>query len=325
MNLIFVLIYFLSTIIPVLLSVAFFTLFERKVLAVIQKRRGPNVAGIFGILQPIADGFKLIFKEPVIPFRANKLLFVFAPLWTFGLSIANWLVVPLYAYGAAIDFSLNIFYFIVISSLSVHGLIFAGWASNSKYAFLGGLRAAAQMISYEVSFVLTILPVLLVCETFNLNIVVQIQQLTGWLIFSLLPGGVLFLISALAETNRTPFDLPEAEGELVAGFNVEYSAFNFALFFLAEYSNIILISSLFIILYMGGWNSIFGLNGIFVFCFKLIILLFFFVWVRATLPRYRFDQLMNLGWKIFLPITTGYLVFVYSIQVLVKNFIICSF
>jgi len=299
---------FLLIFIPVFLSVALLTLVERKVMGSMQNRRGPNVIGIFGILQPIADGVKLLLKEPIFPYNSEKNVFLFSPILTFWLSICIWGLIPLSSNSVTSNIELSLLLILGISSLSVYGIIFAGWSSNSKYAFIGGLRSAAQMISYEVSLSLTILPVVLITSSLNLTKIVDYQK-TIWFILPLFPAALGFFISSLAETSRTPFDLPEAEGELVAGFNVEYSAFSFAMFFLAEYSNIIAMSMLFSLLFLGGWHCLFFSNAICL-SFKLLIILYFFVWIRASLPRYRYDQLMQLGWKVFLPIYMSYFLFV---------------
>lgn len=298
---------FFSIFIPVLLSVAFLTLVERKVMGSIQHRRGPNVVGFFGILQPIADGIKLLLKEPVIPYRSNKVIFIASPIFTFIISIVGWSVIPLSEHAATLRLDVSVLLILGISSLGVYGIILAGWASNSKYAFMGGLRSAAQMIAYEVSLSLTVLPVIAMSSSLNFAVIVERQE-KAWFIFSLLPAAVGFAISILAETNRTPFDLPEAEGELVAGFNVEYSAFSFAMFFLAEYSNIILMSALFSLFFLGGWNC-FVFTSSLCFLAKISLVLYWFIWVRASVPRYRYDQLMQLGWKVLLPFVMGYFLF----------------
>jgi len=291
----------LSFVIPVLLSVAFLTLLERKILAAVHKRLGPNFVGFDGVLQPIADGLKLLLKEIILPLTSSRLLFSLAPIFSFFLSLSNWAVMSLNSdYGSFSDLNLGVLYIFMISSLSVYALILAGWSSNSRYALLGGLRAAAQMISYEVSIGLIILNVVLCVGSLNLSEIVFFQRHV-YLIFPLLPMFLIFFISSLAETNRSPFDLPEAEGELVAGYNVEYSSISFALFFLAEYGNIIFMSFFSVILFFGGWVH----GGIFL-VFKVMMVIFFFVWIRAAFPRYRYDQLMQLGWKLFLPLSFSY-------------------
>ncbi len=293
-------------IIPLLLVVAYLTYVERKVIAAMQLRIGPNVVGWFGLLQPFADGLKLLHKETIIPTRSNPFIFILAPLITFGLSLSAWAVIP-FGPGIAIsNINVGVLYLFAISSLGVYGIIIAGWASNSKYAFLGALRSAAQMISYEVSIGLVIITVIISVGSLNLIQIVEAQK-TVWFIIPHLPMAVIFMISALAETNRLPFDLPEAEAELVSGYNVEYSSMTFALFFLGEYANMILMSATGSILFLGGWLPPFPIApftwvpGIVWFALKISFLLFIFLWVRATFPRYRYDQLMRLGWKVFLP------------------------
>jgi NADH-quinone oxidoreductase subunit H len=273
--------------------------------------------GPFGLFQPIADGVKLMFKEPIIPSGANKFLFLLAPVITYVLALVAWAVIPLSETFVIADVNLGVLYLLAISSLGVYGVIMAGWASNSKYAFLGAIRSAAQMISYEVSMGVIIVTVLLFTGSLNLKDIV-LAQTNGWFFVPLFPVFIIFFISTLAETNRHPFDLPEAEAELVAGYNVEYSSMPFALFFLGEYANMILMSAMTTILFLGGWLSPFSngfldfLPGQFWFILKITFILFCFIWVRATLPRYRYDQLMRLGWKIFLPFTFAYLVIVAS-------------
>jgi len=305
-----------AVIVVVLLWVAYLTYAERKVLAAMQLRRGPNVVGPFGLLQPIADGVKLLCKETIIPSGANAVLFLGAPILTFFLALAAWAVVPFSAGLVLADINVGILYLLAISSLGVYGILIAGWASNSKYAFLGGLRSAAQMVSYEVSIGLVIITVLLCVGSLNLSKIVLAQQ-EGWFLFKplLFPMAVIFFISALAETNRHPFDLPEGESELVGGFNTEYSSMSFALFFLGEYANMILLSSTTVILFMGGWlPPVHALDlGVFNFvwfAFKVAFILFLFLWVRAALPRYRYDQLMRVGWKCFLPLSLLWIVVV---------------
>jgi NADH-quinone oxidoreductase subunit H len=298
----------LLIIIPLILGIAYLTLAERKVIAAMQLRRGPNRVGPFGFLQPIADGLKLLHKETIIPTAANRFLFILAPVLTFSLSLAAWAVIPL-DYGLVLaNINVGVLYLFAISSLGVYGLIIAGWSSNSKYAFLGALRSAAQMISYEVSMGLVIISVLMCAGSMNLTKIVQAQE-NLWFAIPLFPMFIVFFISILAETNRTPFDLPEAEAELVAGYHVEYSSLTFALFFLGEYANMILLSAMCTILFLGGWLPpmhivpFTWIPGIVWFLLKICFFLFIFLWVRATLPRYRYDQLMRLGWKVFLPFT----------------------
>lgn len=298
--------------IPLFITVAYYTIAERKVMASIQRRRGPNVVGFWGLLQPFADGLKLIIKESIIPSKANSVLFIFSPFLTFFLSLISWSVVPFSAVNVYADVNLGILFLLAVSSLGVYGIIFAGWSSNSRYPFLGSLRSAAQMISYEVAIGFVILSVVICAGSLNLIEVVQAQSKI-WFLFPLFPLFFIFLVSILAETNRSPFDLPEAEAELVAGFNLEYSAITFALFFLGEYSNMILMSVLTVILFLGGWLLPFNLHNFiapeFILAVKTLFICFYFIWVRATFPRYRFDQLMALGWKIFLPFTLGFLIF----------------
>lgn len=298
----------LLIVLPLLGAVAYLTLMERKVIGAMQLRKGPNVVGPFGLLQPLADGLKLMLKEVIIPAKANKVLFLAAPIITFTLALIAWAVIPFGDGLVLADINVGITYLLATSSLGVYGIIIAGWASNSKYAFLGAIRSSAQMISYEVSIGLIIITVVLLAGSLNLSDIIAVQK-HGWFIWPLFPMFIMFFISALAETNRLPFDLPEAESELVAGYNVEYSSMPFAMFFLGEYANMILMSAMTSILFLGGWlppfdNYIFNLiPGPIWFFLKIVFLLFCFIWVRATLPRYRYDQLMRLGWKVFLPIS----------------------
>jgi NADH-quinone oxidoreductase subunit H len=306
---------FLPIILPLILSIAFFTLFERKVLAAMQRRRGPNITGIFGLLQAFADGFKLIGKETVVPNASNYILFIVTPILTFTLSLFSWIVIP-FDYGIVIsDLNLGLLFIFTVSSLNIYGVVIAGWSSNSKYAFLGAFRSSAQMISYEVSLGLIIMPILLFSGTANLTGIVLSQDNLFYFI-PLWPCAILFFISILAETNRLPFDLPEAESELVSGFNIEYSSLVFALFFLAEYANMILMCALIVILFFGGWLPF--LPFIFIpsyvnFSFKVICFMFLFIWVRGSLPRYRYDQLMSLGWKVILPLSLVSLIYSISL------------
>jgi len=301
----------LLILIPLLFAIAYLTYVERKVIAAMQLRVGPNVVGWLGLLQPFADGLKLLHKETIIPTRSSPLIFLMAPLITFGLSLSAWAVIPLGPGLVMSDINVGVLYLFAISSLSVYGIIMAGWASNSKYSFLGALRSAAQMVSYEVSIGLVIITVLLSAGSLNLSKIVEAQK-DLWFVVPHLPMAVIFMISALAETNRAPFDLPEAEAELVAGYNVEYSSIAFALFFLGEYANMILLSAMGSVLFLGGWLSPFNIfmevPGIVWFALKTSCLLFIFLWVRATFPRYRYDQLMRLGWKVFLPFSLVWVV-----------------
>ena len=308
----------LAIVVPLLLAVAYLTYAERKVLAAAQLRKGPNVVGAFGLLQPLADGAKLLFKETVIPSGANRVVFVVAPILTFVLSLIAWAVIPFDAGVVISNINVGVLYLFAISSLGVYGIIMAGWSSNSKYAFLGGLRSAAQMVSYEVSIGFVIVSVLLCVGSLNLSDIVRAQcgawGAASWYWLRLFPMFIVFFISALAETNRSPFDLPEGESELVAGFFVEYSAMTFALFYLGEYANMILMSAMTSILFLGGWLSpipfapFTWIPGPLWFALKIAFVLFCFLWVRATFPRFRYDQLMRLGWKVFLPLSLGWLV-----------------
>ena len=303
----------LAVIVPLLIGVAYLTYFERKVMGAIQLRKGPNVVGPFGLWQPFADAIKMMFKETIIPTGADRLLFTIAPMITFGLAVVAWAVIPVNNHWAVANINVGILYLFAISSLGVYGIIIAGWASNSKYAFLGAMRSAAQMVSYEVSMGFVIVTVLVCVGSLNLNDIVLAQRHI-WFAIPLLPLFVIFFISGLAETNRAPFDLAEGETEIVAGFFVEYSAMSFALFFLGEYANMILISAMTTILFLGGWLSpipfepFIWVPGVVWFLLKIFLCLFVFVWVRATLPRIRYDQLMALGWKVFLPISLVWLV-----------------
>ncbi|MBL8676056.1 MAG: NADH-quinone oxidoreductase subunit NuoH [Alphaproteobacteria bacterium] len=310
----------LLIVILLLLAVAYLTLVERKVIAAMQLRVGPNVVGWFGLLQPFADGLKLLHKETIIPTRANPLIFLMAPLITFGLSLSAWAVIPFSPEWVVANINVGILYLFAISSLGVYGIIIAGWASNSKYAFLGALRSAAQMVSYEVSIGLVIVAVLLSAGSMNLISIVESQK-SLWYVIPHLPMAVIFIISALAETNRAPFDLPEAEAELVSGYNVEYSSMTFALFFLGEYANMILMSTMGTILFLGGWlppldmAPLTWIPGVVWFFLKVSFLLFIFLWARATFPRYRYDQLMRLGWKVFLPFSLAWVIITASVIV----------
>ena len=306
----------LAVTVPLLVSVAYMTYVDRKVWASIQLRRGPNVVGPFGLLQPFADGLKLVLKETIVPSSANAVLFIIAPMITFMTALVAWAVVPFNDGWVIADINVGILYLFAISSLGVYGIIIAGWASNSKYAFLGALRSAAQMVSYEVSIGFVLITVLLCVGSLNLSDVVMAQSggFWHWFFLPLLPMFVIFFVSALAETNRTPFDLPMSEAELVAGFHTEYSAMTFGLFFLGEYANMILLSGMAAVLFLGGWLSPIPyapftlIPGVIWFALKIAFLLFVFSWTKGTLPRYRYDQLMRLGWKVFLPVSLGWVV-----------------
>src|SRR5690348_4526984 len=303
----------LVIVVPLLLAVAYLTYAERKVLAAAQLRMGPNVVGPFGLLQPLADGLKLLMKETVIPSSANRMVFVAAPILTFVLSLIAWAVIPFGTGLVLANINVGILYLFAISSLGVYGIIMAGWASNSKYAFLGALRSAAQMVSYEVSIGFVIVTVLLCAGSLNLSDIILAQRHV-WFVLPLLPMAVIFFVSGLAETNRSPFDLPEGESELVAGYFVEYSSMTFLLFFMGEYANMVLVSAMTAILFLGGWLAPFGIApftwipGAIWFLLKTALMMFVFLWVRATLPRFRYDQLMRLGWKVFLPFSLFWLV-----------------
>jgi NADH-quinone oxidoreductase subunit H len=332
----------LIKIVCLLIAIAYYTIAERKIMAAVQRRRGPNVVGFWGLLQPLADGLKLIAKELVIPTHANNRLFFTAPLVILTLGLLTWSIIPFdcvdsserFSQGALIrallltagvanydvmylltemsdiaDLRYGLLLILALSSLTVYGIIIAGWASNSKYAFLGALRSAAQMISYEVSISITLLPVIILSGSLNLTRIVLAQEVTGWYARPLFAAAIIFFISSVAETNRTPFDLPEAEAELVAGYNVEYSSIVFSMFFLAEYGNMVMISLLNALLFMGGWSSTLAtfLPPAFILTLRGLFFCFLFVLIRAALPRYRYDQLMDIGWKVFLPVTTGLL------------------
>ena len=301
--------------VPLLVVMAYLTYAERKVLGAIQLRQGPMMVGPYGLLQAFADGLKLFGKETIIPSGADKVLFIIAPMVTFGFSLVAWAVIPVSDGWVLANINVGLLYLFAISSLGVYGILVAGWASNSRYAFLGGLRSAAQMISYEVSMGLVLVTVILATGSLNLTTIVTAQR-PWWMTVLLFPMFVIYVISALAETNRAPFDLPEGESELVGGYNVEYSAMAFALFFLGEYLNMILLSGTATILFLGGWLPPFGIQalaiipGFFWFVLKVCFVLFIFLWARGTLPRYRYDQLMRLGWKIFLPFSLLWVVVV---------------
>lgn len=304
----------------ILLSVAYYTYAERKVLGAMQIRQGPMTVGPFGLLQPIADGIKLLSKETIVPTQSNGPVFLIAPMLLFTLALVAWAVIPVNAKWVLADINVGILYLFAISSMGVYGVIMAGWASNSKYAFLGGLRSASQMVSYEVSMGLVIVTVLLCVGSLNLTEIVVADR-PAWVQIMLLPMLVVFLVSILAETNRAPFDLPEGESEITGGFMVEYSSMAYALFFLGEYANMILMSAMTTVLFLGGWLPPFGIESLAIvpeivwFILKTLSVMFFFIWARATFPRYRYDQLMRLGWKVFLPFTLFWVVVVSGVLV----------
>jgi NADH-quinone oxidoreductase subunit H len=308
----------LILIVPILIAVAYFTLAERKILASIQRRKGPNVVGTFGLLQPLADGLKLFVKETILPSNADIVLFILAPILTFFLSWLSWAIIPFGNGMFYTELNIGILYLLAVSSLGVYGIIIAGWSSNSKYSFLGTLRSTAQMVSYELTIGFAILSVVVCAQSLNL-VGIVVAQKTIWYCIPLFPIFIIFFISCLAETNRHPFDLPEAEAELVSGYNVEYSAMGFALFFLGEYANMLLMSSLTTILFLGGWLAPFNflnfIPGPFWFSIKVVFFVILFVVARAVLPRYRYDQLMRLGWKTFLPFTISWFLYTSSILI----------
>jgi len=297
----------LGVIVPLLVAVAYLTLAERKVMGSIQRRRGPNAIGVYGLFSPLADGRKLLLKEKIIPMAANSSLFRLAPILTFVLALMGWVAIPLGVGFVYADRNRGVIYRFAVSSLAVYGIMIAGWSSNSKYAFLGALRSAAQMVSYEVSIGFIVVSVLMCAGSANLTEIVRAQE-EVWYARPLFPMRRRFFVSALAETNRHPFDLPEAEAELVSGYNVEYSAMGFALFFLGEYGNMILMCSITTVRFFGGWLGLGASSGrgLRVFGGKATMLLMGFVWARAAYPRYRYDQLMRLGWKVFLPVSLGW-------------------
>ncbi len=323
LNYIITLIVFLVSFVFLLLTIALTTLLERKVMGSVQRRRGPAVAGLLGFIQPIADGLKLFLKEIIIPTSSSTFLFLLAPVFTLFSSIMLWLVIPFNKDVLLLDFSYSMLFLLAVSSLAVYGIIFSGWASNSKYAFLGGLRSTAQMISYEVTISFIWIIISSLSNSLNLVDVVKKQEETIWFIIPLFPLWIIFFIIILAETNRAPFDLPEAEAELVAGYNVEYSSIAFALFFLGEYANMALMSSISTLFFFGGWLAPFNLpiNAYFCFGLKVSLHLIFFVWVRATFPRYRYDQLMKLSWKKLMPLSVVFLlVFIFFLYI-IKNYL----
>jgi len=301
-------------VIPVMISVAYLTYFERRVIGFMQSRIGPNRVGFFGLLQPIADALKLLFKEIILPEKSNNFLFFLAPLLSIAPALAAWAVIPFDFEIVLADINAGLLYVLAMTSIAVYGVIIAGWASNSKYAFLGSLRSAAQIVSYEIAMGFTLVGVLMCANSLNLGEIVMAQQggISQWYCWPLFPLFIIYFISAVAETNRAPFDVAEGESEIVAGFHVEYSGMAFALFFLAEYANMILVSILAVIMFLGGWMSPFSFmpDGIFWLLAKVVFVLFFFLWFRATFPRYRYDQIMRLGWKVFIPLTLIWIVFI---------------
>ncbi len=329
-------IYILTTLIsvlkitvPLIISVAYLTYMERKVIGLMQLRTGPSVVGFFGLLQPFADALKLMFKELIFPIKSNKKLFILAPILTFILAMIGWAVIPLESQNgiplAIANINVGVLYLLGISSLGVYSIIIAGWASNSNYAFLGAIRSASQMISYEVSMGLVLVTVILCTGTLNFSeIIVARHNMPIWMDILLFPMGIVFFISVLAETNRHPFDLPEAESELVSGYNVEYSSTSFALFFLGEYANMILFSAITSVLFLGSIYPPFNIEifnqvpGIIWLLLKIFLLLFLFIWIRATTPRYRYDQLMRIGWKFFLPLSLIWVVIISAVITFVE-------
>nr|BAR90972.1 NADH dehydrogenase subunit 1 [Hydra vulgaris]BAR90978.1 NADH dehydrogenase subunit 1 [Hydra vulgaris] len=303
---------FLTIIIPVLISVAYLTLAERKILGYSQNRKGPNVVGIYGLLQPLADGVKLFSKELIIPNHVNIFLYLFSPILALSLSLLIWIIIPLGINNLIFDFNLGIMFIFAISSINIYSILLSGWSSNSKYAFLGSLRAAAQMISYEVCISLIIFSCILCAGTLNIYSLINSQSQSISYIFPLWPIAIMFFICLLAETNRAPFDLTEGESELVSGYNVEYSSMSFALFFLAEYSHIIFSSAFFVILFLGNWNNYFFINN-FIFFLKMTLFIFLFIWVRTSFPRLRYDQLMSLLWKSYLPLSLSFIIITNSL------------
>ncbi len=303
----------LFLLVPVLVSVAMIVWLDRRIWAFVQKRQGPNVVGPFGLLQSLADALKYIFKEVIIPSSSNKVIFILAPIVTMTLALISWAVIPFSATQVLADINVGILYLFAVSSLGVYGIIMGGWASNSKYPFLGAIRSAAQMVSYEVSIGVIIINVLLCVGSLNLNDIVMAQE-NLWFVIPLFPMFVIFFISALAETNRPPFDLPEAEAELVAGYQTEYSGMMYAMFWLGEYANILLMCAMGSVLFLGGWLSpidLFPFNvipGAIWLILKILLLFILFALVKAVVPRYRYDQLMRLGWKIFLPLSLAWVV-----------------
>lgn len=311
-NSFYVIIYIICFIVGLLICIAFYTLAERKLMGAIQRRKGPDVVGFWGLFQPLADGLKLLIKEVIIPKRADRILFMSGPSVVFVMSLCGWVVIPQSLEVVIANTNLDIFFTFVCSGLTVYGLILSGWASNSRYGFLATIRAVAQVISYELTLSMVNLIISLFTGGFSYTEIVYAQE-TVWFILPLFPLALIYIIIMLAETNRTPFDLAEAEAELVAGYNVEYSGMMFALFFLGEYANMLLLSIIFVIYFLAGWLSFCGLSGFILFIFKIIFITLIFIWIRATLPRYRYDQLMMIGWKNLLPLMFGLFFFYISI------------
>lgn len=305
------LIKFLVVSIPVLISVAYLTLAERKIIGYSQARKGPNIVGIYGLLQPLADGVKLFSKEMLIPNHVSIFLYFFSPILALTLGLAVWGLMPLNSSSVVSDINLGILIIFALSSVGVYAILMSGWSSNSKYAFMGSLRAAAQMISYEVSIGLIIISVILCTGSMSLINIIYSQEQCIWFVFPLLPAAFMFFISCLAETNRAPFDLTEGESELVSGYNVEYSSMTFALFFLAEYAHIIFMSFLFALIFLGGWSFIW--SSPIIFFVKSTIIVFLFVWIRTSFPRLRYDQLMSLLWKSYLPLSLSIIILINSV------------
>lgn len=303
---------------PLMIAVAYLTYFERKVIGFMQSRIGPNRVGYFGLLQPIADGLKLLFKEIIIPTASSKALFLIGPMLAIAPALAAWAVIPFDVDMILADVDAGLLYILAMTSVAVYGVIIAGWASNSKYAFLGSMRSAAQIVSYEIAMGFALVGVLMAAGSLNLGKIVLAQGggLHQWYIWPLFPLFIVYFISAVAETNRAPFDVAEGESEIVAGFHVEYSGMAFALFFIAEYANMILVSMLAVIMFLGGWQPLFDVApftwvpGFIWLIAKCAAMLFFFLWFRATFPRYRYDQIMRLGWKVFIPITLVWIIFI---------------
>lgn len=311
---IFSILFSLLLIIPIIVSIAFFTLAERKIMASIQRRKGPNVVGFFGLLQPFADGLKALLKEVVIPYQSNRFIFIIAPCLTFVISILNWAIIPFNYSEVISDLNYGLLYLYAFSSLSVYSIILAGWVSRSKYPFLGAIRSAAQMISYEVAIGIIFVIIVLCSHSLNLIDIVYTQEKAVWFLFPLFPIAGIFLVTIIAETNRAPFDIPEAEAEIVAGYNLEYSSIIFAFFFLGEYGNILMMSTIYSIIFIGGWLPVFGIYvSIFNLQIKTVLVCFIFVIVRATLPRYRYDQIMEICWHIYLPFSLLYIVTIMGI------------